>query len=134
MYREVGGRARERSLGREQMRRVWAGLAVIALFCSLGAAGAQAAQPPHSPRPTLDQTGFGDPCGTATDSHGDLYVADGNANKIKIFGPGGGTAITEFTAANAENPCSIAVDSTGNVYVDGWVPKSSSTSPIRLPA
>src|SRR6185295_8628636 len=75
--------------------------------------------PFHPSLPSLDQTGFVRPCGTATDSHGDLYVADGNAGKVKIFSPTG-DPITEFTPVNGE-PCGIAVDSTGAVYVASFL-------------
>jgi hypothetical protein len=57
--------------------------------------------------------------GVATDSAGNLYVADSTAGKIKIFAPGG-AAITEFApAANGGNPLGVVVDSSGDVYVLG---------------
>ncbi len=90
-------------------------LVALGFFASSPPALASVIPPSHPSLPSLDQTGFTRPCGAATDSHGDLYVADGNANKIEIFSPAG-TPITEFTPVNGE-PCSVAVDSTGAIYV-----------------
>lgn len=61
------------------------------------------------------------PCGTAIDSHGDIYVASpgigigsGTGGRIDIFNSGG-EYLTEI--ANEHQPCSLAVDSAGNLYV-----------------
>ena len=106
------------------VRRSRAGLVIVALAAMAMLAlteGSAAAATIVPELPALNQEGFGDACGSATDSKGDLYVADYLANTIKVFGPAGGAAITEFTpSANAEKPCSLAVDSAGNVYATGW--------------
>ncbi len=69
----------------------------------------------------LSQEGaFHDPCGAATDSEGNLYVAAYQDSAVKLY-DASGAFVTEFTpSANAEGPCGIAVDSAGNVYVNGW--------------
>ena len=96
-------------------------LCLTVLAALLGPGSAFGAAPiPRSAIPSLDQSGLSDPCGAVTDSRGNLYVADYAANKIKVFSPTG-ALITEFTAsANAEKPCSLAVNSAGNIYADGW--------------
>jgi hypothetical protein len=61
--------------------------------------------------------GFEVPCGTATDRHGDIYVAtpanSTDKGRIDVFAPDG-TFLTEIK--DEFEPCSIAVDSKGNVY------------------
>jgi DNA-binding beta-propeller fold protein YncE len=95
-------------------------IAALFLFLLVFAFPAEAARRPRPELPALNQSGFTDPCGTATDSEGDLYVADYTNRAIKIYSPAG-AALAEFTAAaNSEAPCSLAVDSAGNVYADGW--------------
>ncbi len=100
-----------------------AGLALLticvcwAVTVAFSASATAAVRPPLT---SLSQSGFSDPCGVATDSLGDLYVADYVGGEIKVFSPAG-AQITEFTpSANAEKPCSLAVDSAGNIYADGW--------------
>jgi hypothetical protein len=107
------------STDRRACHRTSAPFLAIAALLALCSAPAQA-DTIVPQRPALNQTGLSGPCGTVTDSKGNLYVANYGTKKIKIFGPTG-AAITEFEAtANAESPCSIAVDSNGNVYADGW--------------
>jgi hypothetical protein len=70
---------------------------------------------------------FNDPCGVATDTYGDLYVANGATStvhqvegesrfegRIDVFSPSG-----EFLTEIADEfwPCSLAVDSTGRLFV-----------------
>jgi hypothetical protein len=50
-------------------------------------------------------------CGTAVDSHGDVYAAGETA--IKVYGPSG-AELTSLT--DLKHPCSLAVDSEGNLY------------------
>jgi streptogramin lyase len=97
--------------------------AVVALLFS--AASAQAALthpflPELSHEEAFQGEAFFNPCGAATDSQGDLYVADYSADMIYVYDPAG-ALLTKFTpTANAENPCALAVDSAGNIYVNGW--------------
>lgn len=72
---------------------------------------------------------FNFPQGIAVDGSGNLYVADGGANKIWKIASGGAT-ITVLAGSGSQteadgngqtasfnNPCGVAVDSAGNVYV-----------------
>jgi hypothetical protein len=66
---------------------------------------------------------FDEPCGTATDRHGDVYVSSGlqsggiNSGRIDVFNPKG-EYLTEIKYER--RPCKIAVDSVGNVYANEW--------------
>ncbi len=103
---------------------VLATLGVLGAF-ALSAAEAQATIT-HNPIPVLTLTGgasdpgsshppkeFKDPCGVATDSHGDIYVASYENNAIDVFNPNG-EFLVEIAAAGG--PCSLAVNSAGDVY------------------
>jgi hypothetical protein len=87
------------------------------LVILVGSVESASAAPTHPYLPALTQSGFTEPCGDAVDSHGDLYVADYEADVIKVFGPAG-EALTEFTPA--EPICGLAVDSTGAIYAAGF--------------
>ncbi len=60
-----------------------------------------------------------DPCGIATDSAGNIYVADTDNNRIQKFDPNG-NFLTMWSGNGADQllgPEGIATDSAGNVYV-----------------
>jgi sugar lactone lactonase YvrE len=61
-------------------------------------------------------------CGTAVDSNGDVYAA-GEAN-IKVYGPSGSELAS---IADPKHPCSLAVDSEGNLYVVNRGPNTAAT-------
>ena len=119
-------------------------LAIAALLAIFAAPAGASALPEHTPLPELEHTGFEEPCGVATDSAGDYYVADAGAKTITVYDPEG-KEITSFAAADFSNgvgPCRLAVDSSGNVYAsnrfrsevlryvpggEGFPPKSGTT-------
>jgi sugar lactone lactonase YvrE len=98
------------------------------------AATAQAAPPTHPELPSLSHAGNG-ACGVATDSQGDLYVAEGATKEVKVYDPSGETVLTSFStaAATINAPCVLAVDSTGNVYVDGLLREVVKYKPSVFP-
>ena len=78
---------------------------------------------PGCPYPSPGEGGprpFNDPCGVAIDAYGDIYLANGATSSggaegvIDVFSPSGRflTAVT-----NAEQPCTLSVDSFGRIYV-----------------
>lgn len=68
--------------------------------------------PPEGPK------ALAGPCGAATDPHGDVYVAvpasESTDGRIDVFDPKG-KFLVEISDEN--QPCQIAVDSSGNLYV-----------------
>lgn len=78
------------------------------------------AAPTHPFLPALSHSGFNNPCGAATDSAGNLYVAAYYDDAVTIYSPTGAEILKFTPSANAENPCSLAVDSSGNLYAVGW--------------
>ena len=60
---------------------------------------------------------FGDVCGTAVDSSGNVYVADYSNQLIYKF-DSSGTYLA--TISLSFNPCDIAVDTDGTIYVIQW--------------
>ena len=69
--------------------------------------------------PSLEGT-FDRPCGVATDSAGDIYVANkkislGDESSIKIY-DASGTFITQIIPPPFEGFCDLAVDGSGSIY------------------
>src|SRR5262249_40522375 len=60
---------------------------------------------------------FGDVCGTATDSSGNVYVADFSNSGIHKFASAG-TYLATFSLSF--QPCDVAVDTDGTIWVDHW--------------
>lgn len=60
---------------------------------------------------------FGDPCGTAVDSSGNIYVSEFNDQAIDKF-DSAGNYITRFPVSFG--PCDVAVDTDGTIYVVHW--------------
>jgi sugar lactone lactonase YvrE len=60
---------------------------------------------------------FGDVCGTAVDSNGDVYVSDWSNRLIQKF-DSSGSYLTTFPVSF--QPCDIAVDTDGTMYVIHW--------------
>jgi sugar lactone lactonase YvrE len=91
-----------------------------ALVCALSlvTSSASAALPTHPELPALSQGGFERACGVAVDSAGNRYVADATGDVVKIYSPTG-TLITSFVpSVNEAGPCTLAVDSLGDVYAN----------------
>jgi uncharacterized protein (TIGR03437 family) len=71
---------------------------------------------------------FSSPQGVAVDASGNIYVADVNNNRVRRFVPGGNIATFAGTATSIgdggpstqailDQPASVAVDSSGNLYI-----------------
>jgi hypothetical protein len=54
------------------------------------------------------------PCGVATDSSSDIWVAEANEGKLRKYSPAG--ALLETIVIGGE-PCDLAIDSNDNIYV-----------------
>jgi hypothetical protein len=54
------------------------------------------------------------PCGVATDSAGDIWVAEGNEGLLKKYSPAG--ALLDTISIGGE-PCDVSIDSEDNIYV-----------------
>jgi len=84
---------------------------------------------------TLAFAKFNGPFGVATDTSGDLYVADRNNGKIrKISRPGTAGSLTSTFVSRLRAPVGVAVDGSNVVYVitqlDGRLRKYSSTGAL----
>jgi virginiamycin B lyase len=103
--------------------RTWRGsraalcVVTLALACAFWTPSSGAAAPTHPERPDLLQEAQR-ACGVTTDPQGRLYVSEQTAKKVSVLAPDG-SFITSFstTADLPNNPCQIAVDSSGDVYV-----------------
>jgi hypothetical protein len=98
----------------------------IEAFTSAGAAAPFTAAEPYVEGNAL--TGFGFPCGVATDSHGDIYAADSEVG-VSIYAPSG-ELITQLPDPGA---CGLAVDSQGNLYVNAFFGEVSEFTPSAYP-
>lgn len=79
-----------------------------------------------------------DPRGLAFDAAGNLYVADGKANQVRVFTPEGkplrtigdpgGRTVGPYDPRRMQNPRGIAIDATGQLWVAeaGYQPKRTS--------
>ena len=71
------------------------------------------------PRPGLLES-FEGPCGTAVDSHGNIYVSDYYHGKIDVF-TSSGSFVTQIAGVNPlDGPCGLAVDSSGRIYANAY--------------
>src|SRR3989440_249336 len=119
----------------------FASLAFVYTFLLAGSLGAQSVYTPYTFTTlagaasvgSADGTGsaarFYNPRGVATDSSGNVYVADSDNNTIRKITPAGvvttlaglagiaGSADGTGSAARFYNPRGVATDSSGNVYV-----------------
>jgi hypothetical protein len=78
-------------------------------------------------KPVLLEGAVEDPRGLAFDAKGNLYVADGGPNVVKVFavdgkllrtiGEPGGREIGNYNPRRIENPHGIAIDARGNLWV-----------------
>lgn len=115
-------------------------LAVVAtlVVSTLQVAGAAAAGEEHRYLPELSRSYAIDeaeeePCGIAFDSAGNRYVSAPEMFVVQVYDPSG-APITEFEPeGNFAEPCDLAVDASGAVYVDdldGMVAKYVPAEPL----
>ena len=108
--------------------RLGALLGSVLWMTACGGGGSGGAPPAATPAPSVVAL-FAGPSGVATDSLGNVYVADGNNHTIRKVTPGGvvstlagsaglvGSADGSGAAARFHFPRGVATDSLGNVYV-----------------
>ena len=91
-------------------------MAALALACLVALALGLSAQAAgvRSQLPALSHTGYGDGCGAAVDSAGDLYAADDGT--VHVYDPAG----TELTSFTSEEACQLAAAPGGDLYVQTW--------------
>jgi len=100
---------------------------IITTFAGTGAGGFSGDSGPATSA-TLDA-----PNGLAFDSSGNLYIADSGNERVRMVTPAGiistvaGSGVTGFggdggsaTAAELAEPVGVAIDSTGNLYIDDF--------------
>ncbi len=84
------------------------------LICAF--ASPASAAPNHPRTAANDVTGLDHACGAAVDKQGDLYASSAGESKVKVFDTADhATPIAQI--ANANEPCALAVTTTGNLYV-----------------
>ncbi len=70
---------------------------------------------------TEARSNFGDPCGTATDALGNVWVADYSSKTIISYPSTGGASNGSFSVSAQGSPCHIGADpGTGDIYVSNW--------------
>ena len=129
--------------GRKRRRQSGAGAVLLTLLAlALGSFGgsAQAAagdplflfspQPPPPPAPTVPlPTGyFNGPCGLAIDGSGRFWVSDHSHRAVDVFSsaavydsqPLKATGLPEPHTGAVDDPCGLALDSTGALYVNNY--------------
>ena len=69
---------------------------------------------PGSTSPTYTLSGVSDPVGLAFDASGNLYVANGNGDTVRVFAPGSTTPTA--TLSGLSDPGALAFDAHGNLF------------------
>jgi len=64
--------------------------------------------------------GFGDACGVAVDTSGNVWVSDFNATTVTQFTSAGSPTGAVINTSAVGNPCHLAIDSNDNLYVNMW--------------
>jgi len=70
----------------------------------------------QNPSPTRTVTGFTEINGIATDSSGNVYVANGSGGTVIEYAPGA-TSVVRTLSQGLNDPVNVATDASGNVYV-----------------
>jgi len=104
------------STARLSRARTSAAVLAITTFALLAFAPGALASPSHPYIPSLSQSGYFEGCGAAVDSHGYVYAVD--YGTIHIYNPSG-ALVTSFQDPD-ENACQIAVDNSGDIYVQEY--------------
>jgi hypothetical protein len=64
--------------------------------------------------------GFSEPLGIATDSHGNVYVADYGSASVVKFSPTGTQLARLSTSSTVGAPSAVALDAAGDLFVQGY--------------
>ncbi len=78
-------------------------------------------------------TGFTAPGQVASDSIGDIWVADPGAKKVLYFPAGSSSATGQSIGTGLSDPTGVAVDGAGDIYIADWNPSKKKSTVYEIP-